>query len=163
MLKIFKRAPVALLVLLGALALDVAAADGEPPIEQLPALVAPSGRDLGPAADGISGLVVNQTVTAAGYDFYRTFSILWSEKPDSENYSLSVQERFLLSERTRRATRRSSQVGIFLGQKRIFSSVLPWRRDAVEDLGERAANEILANITASMIEATSEDIAREEL
>ena len=54
----------------------------------LPALVAPSGRDLGPAADGISGLVVNQTVTAGGYDFYRIFSILWSEKPDSDNYSL---------------------------------------------------------------------------
>jgi hypothetical protein len=54
-------------------------------------------------------------------------------------------------------------VGIFLGQKQVFSALLPWKREGVEDLGERAANEILANITAAMIEFTSDDIARAEL
>jgi hypothetical protein len=160
MLRICIRAPFVALVLLCAFALEVAAADGEPERENVPAVVASSGRDLGPAADGIRGLVVNQTITARGYDFYQIFSILWSEKPDSGNYSLSVQERHLLSGQ---GLRKTSQVGIFLGQKQVFSALLPWKREGVEDLGERAANEILANITAAMIEFTSDDIARAEL
>jgi hypothetical protein len=154
-LKIPKHVRYVVWVLICLIAFDVAAADIASVSGKPSSAIASIGHDLGPAADGIKGLVVNQTITASGYDFYRIFSILWSEKPDSNNYSLSVQER--------RSLRRNNQVGIFLGQKQIFSAMLPSKHDGLNELGEKAANEILANIIALMIESVSDDIAREEL
>ena len=57
------------------------------------AQVVSSSKDMGMAADGMAGVVVNETITPNGYEFYRIFSILWSENPDSTNYSLSIKER----------------------------------------------------------------------
>jgi hypothetical protein len=115
----------------------------------------PRGHDLGAAADGIAGLVVNQTLTNAGYDFYRIFSILWSEKADSGKYSLSVQERL--------SKRFGNQVGIFLGQRRVFFTPLPQRYDGLKSLGEKAVEEVQANILTLSIMSDDEDILKDEL
>ena len=113
------------------------------------------GHDLGAAADGIAGLVVNQTLTNVGYDFYRIFSILWSEKSDTGNYSLSVQERL--------SKRYGNQVGIYLGQRRVFNTVLPQKYDGLRSLGEKAVEEVQANILALRMMSDDEDILKDEL
>lgn len=113
-----------------------------------------SSRDLGEPADGIAGLVVNQTLTGLGNEFYKIFSIQWSETEESRRYSLSVQERL---------SRRSGNfVNVYFGQKRVFNAVLPNKYVELRALGEKAVGEIQAFIVALALEAGNEDIAREE-
>jgi Curli assembly protein CsgE len=111
-----------------------------------------------PLTDGVKGLVINQTVSGRGYEFYRVFSELWMLKPDSDNYSLSVVERpqrygnnFIL---------------IFLGQTRIYGGIVPRRFDQIRPLCEQAVDSALANIIANALEggdAAQFDVGQSEL
>jgi len=108
--------------------------------------------------DGVKGLVINQTLTGGGYEFYRVFSELWMLKPDSDNYSLSVVERpqrygnnFIL---------------IFLGQTRIYSGNVPRKYEQIRPLCEQAVDTALANIIAIALEggdAAQFDVGKAEL
>jgi hypothetical protein len=108
--------------------------------------------------DGVKGLVINQTLTGGGYEFYRVFSELWMLKPDSDNYSLSVVERpqrygnnFIL---------------IFLGQTRIYGGNVPRKYEQIRSLCEQAVDTALANIIAIALEGAEGaqfDVGKAEL
>jgi hypothetical protein len=116
----------------------------------------PGSRDMGVAADGMVGIVVNQTITANGYEFYRIFSILWSEDPDSRNYSLSIKERL--------SKRYGNRVDVYLGQKLVYSAVLPLKYDGLQTLCEKAVEDTQTNIASLSIQASDDtDIVREEM
>ena len=89
-------------------------------------------------ADGVAGLVVNQTVTTGGYDFYLLFTEIWRARPDSELHMLSIVER--------PSKRYGNQIGIFLGQTRIYNGVLPRKYEQLRPLCEQAVEQTLANI-----------------
>ncbi|MGA8148527.1 MAG: CsgE family curli-type amyloid fiber assembly protein [Gallionellaceae bacterium] len=116
----------------------------------------PHSRDMGAAADGVVGIVVNQTITPNGYEFYRIFSILWSEDLDSRDYSLNIQERL--------SKRYGNSVEIYLGQKRVYSAVLPFKYDQLKALCEKAVEETKTNIVGLSMQASDDtDIIKDEM
>jgi curli production assembly/transport component CsgE len=110
------------------------------------------------SADGVTGLVVNQTVTTGGYDFYLLFTEVWRTRPDSENHVLSIVER--------PSTRYGNQVSVFLGQTRVYSGVLPRKYEQLRPLCEQAVETILANIVAMLLDTPTSgqtDLGKTEL
>lgn len=114
------------------------------------------GKDMGDAADGMKGVVVNQTITPIGYEFYRIFSLLWSEKPDANDYSLHIRERL--------SNRYGNRIDIYLGQQRVYSAVLPIKYDSLQTLCEKAVEETQTNIVSLSLQGPdSSDIVRSEM
>lgn len=79
----------------------------------------------------IQGVVVNQTITVIGQDFYRHFATAWADKEANERYNLTVREQ--------PNARRGSLVWVEYAQKRVFSANLPHSRSQVQPLSEDAA------------------------
>ena len=120
------------------------------------AQVVSSSKDMGMAADGMAGVVVNETITPIGYEFYRIFSILWSENPDSTNYSLSIKERL--------SKRYGNRVDIYLGQKLVYSAVLSVKYDGLQTLCESAVEDTQTNLVGLSVQTSDvTDIVSEEM
>jgi len=103
----------------------------------LPAQAAPS-QERHATSDGIKGLIVNQTISANGYEFYLIFTELWRDKPDGENYSLNIVER--------PSKRYGNQVFVYFGQRRVYSGFLPFKYDGIRPVCEKAVEESYSNI-----------------
>lgn len=82
-------------------------------------------------APAYGGLVANQTMTVAGYEFYRYFVAAWRDKEGSDRYTLSVHEQ--------PSARFGSRIWIELSHRRIFQTNLPSTRSSLQPLGEYAA------------------------
>lgn len=87
------------------------------------------------------GIVVNQTFSASGQEFYRRFTDFWREKPDFESYTLVVLER--------PSSRFGSRVVVSYGQTVVFISNLPVKIDAIRALGAEAAERAHASVVAA--------------
>jgi curli production assembly/transport component CsgE len=90
------------------------------------------------------GVVVNQTVTMIGSEFYQLFTTLWNEKPNIESYVLLIRER--------PSARQGSQIRIDISHKIIFQSVLPINRSRVRELAEQAVETTYENVIGSAIQ-----------
>lgn len=104
------------------------------------------------------GLVANQTMTVAGYEFYRHFVAAWRDKEGSERYTLSVHEQ--------PSARFGSRIWIELSHRRIFQTNLPPTRSTLQPMSEYAAE--LAYNTAMEAEVEhalfrDPDLAADEL
>jgi curli production assembly/transport component CsgE len=124
------RAPYLLLAALCGIAPGTASAEPSPK----PALPAPSASHNDP----YSGIVTNQTITAAGADFFQSFMSAWRNAPYSSRYSLSVHER--------PSPRWGTHVWILYGVHRVFQLQLPAARAAVRELGNQAAALVLQRV-----------------
>lgn len=82
-------------------------------------------------AEDYGGIVINQTVTVAGHDFYNYFVAAWRDRDLGDRYSVSVHER--------PSPRWGSQVWIEYAQRRVFQVSLPGGRAGIRLLGEQAA------------------------
>ncbi|MDB5885558.1 MAG: hypothetical protein JWR74_1729 [Polaromonas sp.] len=101
----------------------------------------PGGASLSPAplaSDLHAGVVVNQTITLIGQDFYLNFVAAWRDKPLSERYTLSVHER--------PSARLGSQVWVEYGNRRVFQTFLPPARARAKDAGLDAVEVAYQNI-----------------
>ena len=78
----------------------------------------------------LGGVVTNQTITVAGYEFYRHFVTAWRD--------IELSERFVISVHERPSAGRGSLVWVEYGQQRIFQSYLPAARASIQPLSERA-------------------------
>jgi hypothetical protein len=125
--------------------------------QQQPSKTVPRSRDMGAAADGITGIVVNGTITPNGYEFYRLFTTLWSEKLESREYSLHIDE--LLSKRY------GNKIVVYFGQKPVYSAALPLKYPDLKAMCEKAVEETQSNILASMLMlgVDDADIVREQI
>jgi len=94
------------------------------------------------------GIVVNQTFTQSGQEFYRRFTDFWREKSDFESYTLVVMER--------PSRRYGNQVIVSFGQKTVFSGVLPIKTDAVRTFSLDAVEKAYANIISLNIKMTGD-------
>lgn len=104
------------------------------------------------------GIVVNQTFTQSGQEFYRRFTDYWREKPDFEAYTLSIVER--------PSRRFGNQVSIVYGQKPVFVGNLPVKIDAIRNLSADAVEKVHANIITMSLKFTGDrdpDMANDEL
>ena len=91
-----------------------------------------------------AGVVTNQTVTVAGYDFYQYFVAVWRERDMAERFALSVYER--------PSARSGTQVWVEYGQRRIFQAFLPISRPSIKAVSEQAANVAYQKIVDAEVE-----------
>ena len=88
--------------------------------------------------DPYAGVVLNQTITLIGQDFYQNFVTAWREKPLSERYALSVHER--------PSVRLGSQVWVEYANRRVFQTFLPPARARAREAGVDAVEAAYQNI-----------------
>lgn len=124
------------------LAAQVAAAE-DPPAGAAPAHPGATleRRSLDPAYEG---LVVNQTISSVGHDFYQAFVAAWREMPLNERYALTIGER--------PSARLGSQVWVEFSQRRIFQAVLPPARARIASVGAAAAELVHQRVVDSEVE-----------
>lgn len=94
--------------------------------------------------DLLGGVVTNQTVTVAGYDFYRHFVSAWRERDIAERFAISIRER--------PSARSGTQVWIEYGQRRIFQAALPALRANIKALSENAVEIAYQKVTEAELE-----------
>lgn len=108
--------------------------------------------------DPSSGVVLNQTVTVGGQDFFRHFSSAWRDSPLSERVIVIVREQ--------PSARLGNLVWIEYSQKKVFQANLPPSREYIKKLGNDAASVVQeAVVSAEVEQATLVDIdlAKEEI
>ncbi|GIZ52988.1 curli production assembly/transport protein CsgE [Noviherbaspirillum aridicola] len=96
------------------------------------------------AGDTLGALVVNQTVTVAGQEFFQHFVAAWRERELAERYSLSIIER--------PTARHGSQVWVEYAQRRMLQLQLPAARSGLQALGERAAEAVFQRVADAEVE-----------
>lgn len=82
--------------------------------------------------DTDSGVVLNQTITVAGQNFYQYFVNSWRDKDGGERYTLVIHER--------PSARWGSEIWIEFAQRRIYRISLPPARTAIKSVSEEAAD-----------------------
>lgn len=106
----------------------------------------------------LAGVVVNQTVTAAGQEFFHHFAIAWRERELADRYSIAVSER--------PSARWGSQIWVEFAQRRIFQAQLPAGRAGLRELSERAAEAVFQKVADTEVERLlfrDPDLATDEL
>jgi curli production assembly/transport component CsgE len=76
------------------------------------------------------GVVVDQTITVAGQDFYQNFNALWREKPLAERFAVAIREQ--------PSVRWGNRIFIEYRQRRVFEAVLPPNRSNIKAISEQA-------------------------
>jgi curli production assembly/transport component CsgE len=76
------------------------------------------------------GIVVDQTITVIGHEFYQYFVALWRDQDLSNRYAISIHER--------PTARWGSQIWIEYAQRRVFQTVLPPTRTNIKSMSEQA-------------------------
>ncbi len=100
-------------------------------------------------SEGLSGVVVANTSTATGYQFYRLFALAWGDKPESERYSLSVVET--------RIRQRFSVVTVYFGNQSLFSASLPSRLSALQALVDQSLEAVSTKLLTIELGASDND------
>jgi curli production assembly/transport component CsgE len=95
------------------------------------AVAAPAGVERG-LAESYGGVVVNQTITVAGQEFFQYFVALWRERELSERFAITVIER--------PSARWGGQVWVEFAQRRVFQAPLSSARAGLRSLSEQAVD-----------------------
>jgi len=102
----------------------------------------------------IDGLLVDDTKTKTGKDFYDLFYSSWEAPKGAKNYTITVSEKpFRLS---------STLIVVSINDNTVYQSILQPRQDIVEGLSADAiltAQSYLANYEEIMKELNGEDMA----
>lgn len=110
------------------------------------------------ALDQFDGIVIDQTITRAGKDFYQLFSTNWHDQPLSERYTISVREQ--------PSARFGSQVYIMFGNRRIFQGQISPNRHQIKMLSEAAVDIAYKAVTEGEMQRLlfkDPDIGRDEI
>jgi curli production assembly/transport component CsgE len=105
----------------------------------------------------VGGVVIGQTITLAGRAFFDSFAIAWSEKDETENFTVAITER--------PTTRLGSQVFVDYGNRRLFQTFLPPNRTLIPAIGASAAAEVYQAILDYQLAQFfgDPDVGRDEL
>ncbi|KQQ87022.1 CsgE family curli-type amyloid fiber assembly protein [Massilia sp. Leaf139] len=82
------------------------------------------------ARDLFDGIVIDQTITRAGKDFYQLFSASWFDQPLAERYTVSVREL--------PSARFGSQIIVTFGNRRIYQGQISPNRNQNKRVSETA-------------------------
>lgn len=110
------------------------------------------------AAEPMVGVVVNQTVTVAGQEFFQHFTASWRERELGERYAILVVEK--------PSARTGSQVWVEFSRRRVFQAQLPNARGELQTLGEQAAEIAYQRIADTELErllAPEPDLGADEI
>lgn len=111
-----------------------------------------------PPQELYAGMVLDQTVTVVGHEFYQCFSALWHDKEKSERYAISVHER--------PSARLGSQLWIEFAQRRVFQTVLQATRANVKEISSEAADiafQRVMDIEVQRLLSHDRDLAPDEI
>ena len=114
-----------------------------------------SGRNLD--QDNYAGIVVNQTITVAGADFFQYFIVAWRDNERVDHYAISINER--------PTARFGSQIWINYGQNRVFQTFLPPARSALKSIALSAAEIVYQTVIEADVQRwlfRDPDLARDE-
>jgi len=100
-------------------------------------------------SEGVSGVVVANTITPAGHQFYRLFALAWRDKSESERYSLSVVES--------RVRQRLSLVTLYYANQSLYSAILPTRFPALQALVEQSLEAVVSRLLTIELGALESD------
>ena len=100
-------------------------------------------------SEGVSGVVVANTITPAGHQFYRLFALAWRERPESERYSLAVVES--------RARQRLSLVTLYYANQSLYSAILPTRFPALQALVDQSLEAVASRLLTIELGASESD------
>ena len=100
-------------------------------------------------SEGVSGVVVANTITPAGHQFYRLFALAWREKPESETYSLSVVES--------RVRQRFTVVTLYYSNQSLYSAILPTRFPALQSLVDQSLDAVSSRLLTLELGASESD------
>lgn len=117
-----------------------------------------AARGYKPTQEIYGGVVANQTVTVAGYDFYQYFVAAWRDRELSERFAISIHER--------PSARWGSQIWIQYAQKRVFQASLPSGRAGIKALSEQAveiAFEKVAEVEVERLLTRNSDMGPDEI
>lgn len=110
-------------------------------------------------ADPYSGVVVNDTVTFIGQDFYSTFVASWREEANVERFTVTVRER--------PSARWGSLISIEYEHREMFRAFLsPGRRDFVRQAARDASQIVYQNVVNTEVQRLlfrDPDMARDEI
>lgn len=124
--------------------------------QTLPAAPA-SQRENAALQEHLGGIVIDQTVTAAGKDFYQTFSVLWHDMPLNEQFSIAVRERA--------SARIGNRIQIEYANHTIFETVLPAARGNIQSICARAVEITYQNVSNAAVQRLlfrEQDLAGDE-
>jgi curli production assembly/transport component CsgE len=108
--------------------------------------------------DPAAGVVLNQTVTVGGQDFFRHFSSAWRDSPLSERVIVIVKEQ--------PSARLGNIVWVEYRRKKVFQANLPPSREQIRKLGNDAASVVQDEIVGAEVEQATlvdVDLAKEEI
>ena len=91
------------------------------------------------------GIVVNQTFTPGGMEFYRRFTDYWREQPNYDQYNLVIIER--------PSRRYGNSIFVVQNQEIVFSGSLPIKADAISALSLDATQKVYAKIVRQVLGA----------
>jgi curli production assembly/transport component CsgE len=83
------------------------------------------------------GMVVNQTITVIGRDFYDYFVAAWREFPMTERYVISIHEW--------PSARWGSRIRVEYAQRPVFQAFLQPVRARIKEISEQAAEKTYSN------------------
>lgn len=81
-------------------------------------------------SESYGGIVVNQTITVAGQEFFQHFVASWRERALSERFAIAVVER--------PSARWGGQIWVEFAQRRVFQAPLSSARSGLRSLSEQA-------------------------
>lgn len=124
---------------------------------------ADGGKAAGPLSSSVlqetyAGVVVDQTVTVAGHDFYQEFVGMWREKDASSRYAIAVVER--------PSARWGSQVWVEYARRRVFQIVLPTARANLRGVAAEAVDAAYQNVVDAEVQRLlfrDEDLGPDEI
>jgi curli production assembly/transport component CsgE len=122
---------------------------------QVDAAPLPQGRK---AQEPLAGVVLDQTITVAGHEFYKSFCAFWHDKPMSDMFAIAVRERL--------SARRGNQVVVEYAGRVVFQGALPPARADVRPLSQQAAEmsyETAANSEFRGLLFSDDELAPDEL
>lgn len=91
------------------------------------------------------GVVVDQTITMIGQEFYQEFMAFWREKETVDRFMLSIHER--------PSARQGSQIWVVFGEKRVFQAQLSSTRSRVRDLSRHAVEIVYQQVVDAELQA----------
>jgi curli production assembly/transport component CsgE len=91
-----------------------------------------------------AGVVVDQTVTVVGHEFYQHFAASWRDKEASGRYAITVVER--------PSARWGSQLWIEYAHRRVFQTFLPAARANIQAASTEAVELAFQNVVDTEVQ-----------
>lgn len=111
-----------------------------------------------PVAEPLGGMVVNQTVTVNGQDFYKAFAAAWRDAQAASQYAVAIYER--------PNARHGTHVWVEYQRNKVYETILPPSRAQIPGLGVRAAEaaqEAIVNADVERRLYVDHDLAKDEI